>query len=326
MTTRRFADTRQTQMNHSTVPTFALDAFNRRERTDELRRCVTEQGVFYLEVGNALSTEYARAGNAAMRFFTTADDEAKRKVINLSPTKRRGFSPLGSESTARSTNTGDYSDYAMVYSMGISDNIFPSAEFERIWSEYFDLHYRISQDAAKAVLRSVDVHLVADLDALVDCDPVLRYRYYPDVPEDRCAEQQPNRMAPHYDLSIVSSIVQTPSPNGFVSLQVEIDGEFVGLPPRPDCIVVFCGSVAPLLSCGRVKAPQHRVISPDVSQRVGSQRTSSVLFLRPRSEFTFSVPLAKSLGMGTNLTGEVATFGEWCGDSYLEMHVATSSV
>lgn len=201
--------------------------------------------------------------------------------------------------------------------------MFPSADFERIWEAYFDLHYRTAQQAAKAVLESMDVHLVTDLDALVDCNPVLRYRYYPDVPEDRCAEREPNRMAPHYDLSIVSVIAQTPSPNGFVSLQVEIDGEFVGLPPRPGCVLVFCGSVAPLLSDGRIKAPMHRVVSPDMSQRAGSRRTSSVLFLRPRSEFTFSVPLAKSLGMGTSLSGEVATFGEWCGDSYMEMHVAT---
>ncbi len=311
-------------MNDRTVPTFALDALNRGERRDELRRCVTEQGAFYLEVEDALLDAYTRASEAAMQFFTTADDEAKRAVTNPSPAMRRGFSPLGSESTARSTNTGDYSDYAMVYSMGISDNMFPSTGFERIWNEYFDLHYRVAQDTAKAVLRSMDVHLVADLDALVDCNPVLRYRFYPDVPEDRCAELQPNRMAPHYDLSMVSVIVQTPSPNGFVSLQVEIDGEFVGLPPRPGCVLVFCGSVAPLLSDARIKAPRHQVVSPDMSQRIGSRRTSSVLFLRPRSEFTFSVPLAKSLGMGTHLSGEVATFGEWCGDSYMEMHVATA--
>lgn len=311
-------------MKDRTVPTFALDTIKRGERLDELRRCVTEQGAFYLEVDDALVQAHERAGNSAMNFFMTADDEAKQAVINPSPNMRRGFSPLGSESTARCTNTGDYSDYAMVYSMGISENIFPSADFERIWNEYFNLYYRTSQETAKATLRSMDVHLEADLDRLVDCEPLMRYRYYPDVPENRCAEQQPNRMAPHYDLSIVSLVLQTPSPNGFVSLQVEIDGQFVGLPPLPGCIVVFCGSVAPLLSGGKMKAPRHKVVSPDMAQRAGSHRTSSVLFLRPRSEFTFSVALAKSLGMGTDLVGEVATFGQWCGDNYMEMHITTS--
>lgn len=311
-------------MNSPTLPTFALDALCQGQRLHELRDCAIQYGAFYVEVGDASFAAHAQAGDIAMQFFTTADAQAKRAVTNPSPAMRRGFSPLGSESTARSTNTGDYSDYAMVYSMGISDNMFPSTEFERIWRNHFDLQYRLSQQTAKAVLTSLDVNLVEDLDALLDCDPVLRYRYWPDVPEDRCAERQPNRMAPHYDLSIVTLIVQTPSPNGFVSLQVEINGEFVGLPPRPGCAVVLCGSVAPLLSNGKIRAPQHRVVSPEMAQRSGSQRTSSVLFLRPRSEFLFSVPLAKSLGMGAQLAGETATFGEWCGNSYMEMHVVTT--
>jgi len=312
-------------MNGRTVLTFSLEEINRGERLQELRRCVTETGVFYLQVDQAVIDAYDRAGEAAMDFFMRTDEDTKQAFVNASPSMRRGFSPLGSESTARSTSTGDYSDYAMVYSMGISGNLFPSAEFERLWQRYFDVHYKISQQTAKAVLTSMDVHQSTDLDALLDCEPVLRYRYYPDIPEDRCAELQPNRMAPHYDLSIVSVIVQTPSPNGFVSLQVEVDGEFVELPSRPGCAVVFCGSVAPLLSDGKIKAPMHKVVSPSIAQREGSYRTSSVLFLRPKREFSFSVPLAKSLGMGTDLVGERATFGEWCSDSYMEMHVATAA-
>nr|CAA39985.1 deacetylcephalosporin C synthetase [Lysobacter lactamgenus] len=311
-------------MNDRTVPTFALEQLQRGEHKDALRRCAMEKGAFYLQIDGPLSAAHDRAGKAAMDFFATADDAAKQAVINANPNTRRGFSPLGSESTARCTNTGDYSDYAMVYSMGISGNIFPTAHFERLWSDYFDLYYGISRQAARAVLESMDVHLNTDIDALIDCDPVLRYRYFPDVPEDRCAEQQPNRMAPHYDLSIVSLILQTPCPNGFVSLQVEIDGRFVEVPPRPGCVVVFCGSIAPLVSDGKIKAPQHRVVSPGAAQRIGSNRTSSVLFLRPKSEFSFSVPLAKALGMGDDLVGERATFGEWCGANYMEMHVTTA--
>lgn len=312
-------------MNDRTVPTFALERLKRGEQMEELRRCVTEKGVFYLEVDRPLIDAHDQAGDAAMAFFMNADDEAKQAFTNTTPNMRRGFSPLGSESTARSTNVGDYSDYAMVYSMGISDNLFPTQDFERLWNDYFDLHYGASQETAKAVLKSMDVHLHTDIDALVDCDPVLRYRYFPDVPEDRCAEEQPNRMAPHYDLSIVTLIVQTPCPNGFVSLEVEIDGEFVELPPRPGCLVAFCGSIAPLVSDGKIKAPRHQVMSPGAAQRIGSNRTSSVLFLRPKPEFTFSVPLAKSLGMGDGLTGEKATFGEWCGANYVEMHGTASA-
>ncbi|TXH76232.1 MAG: cephalosporin hydroxylase [Lysobacteraceae bacterium] len=312
-------------MNDRTVPTFALERLQRGELMEELRRCVTEKGAFYLEVGGPLNETHDRAGDAAMTFFMNADDEAKQAVTNTTPNTRRGFSPLGSESTARSTNTGDYSDYAMVYSMGISENIFPTPDFERVWNDYFEVFYRTSQATAKAVLKSMDVDQHTDVDALLDCDPVLRFRYFPDVPEDRCAELQPNRMAPHYDLSIVTLILQTPCPNGFGSLEVEIDGQFVELPPRPGCLVVFCGSIAPLVSDGKIKAPRHQVISPGTAQRIGSSRISSVLFLRPRPEFSFSVPLAKALGMGDGLVGEKATFGQWCGANYIEMHGLTPS-
>ncbi|MCD9006277.1 cephalosporin hydroxylase [Luteimonas sp. XNQY3] len=308
-------------MNEIDIPVFTLDGLKRGERMDELRRCAGEKGAFYLVVDGPLEVVHAQAGDAALTFFATATEEEKSAVTNSEPNVRRGFSALGSESTARCTNTGDYSDYAMVYSMGTSGNLFPAPAFARTWETYFDLYYGIAQDVARALLGSMDVQDKVDIDTLVDCNPVLRYRYFPDVPPDRCAEYQPNRMAPHYDLSIITLILQSQSPNGFVSLQVEVDGAFVDVPPRPGCVVVFCGSVAPLVSEGRIKAPQHRVVSPAMEQRVGSSRTSSVLFLRPRNEFCFSVPLAKALGMGGDLTGERATFGEWCGANYLEMHV-----
>jgi isopenicillin N synthase-like dioxygenase len=310
-------------MNDRAVPVFALEEIARGEHIEQMRSCVTNMGVFYLQVGDALVDSHTRAGNAALEFFANASEQEKLAVTNPAPNMRRGFSPLGSESTAQCTNTGDYSDYAMVYSVGLSDNMFPSPDFERVWKEYFDLYYSASRETAKAVLRSVDAHLGIDIDALVDCDPVLRYRYFPDVPEDRSAELQPNRMAPHYDLSIVTLVLQTPCPNGFVSLQVQVDGQFVELPAKPGCIVAFCGSVAPLVSDGRIIAPLHQVVSPGQAHRIGSNRTSSALFLRPKVDFTFSVPLAKRLGMGNDLVGETATFGEWCGANYMEMHVGT---
>jgi len=311
-------------MKDRTVPIFEMNEIQSGRCLEQLRHCVTEKGVFYLEEDGPLKNAHSQAQNAAMTFFATAGDEAKRAVTNATRSTRRGFSALESESTARCTKSGEYSDYAMVYSMGISENAFPSAHFARIWEHYFSLYYELSRVAARAVLQSVDPHVDTDVDTLLDCDPVLRFRYFPEVPADRCAENQPNRMAPHYDLSIVSVILQRPCPNGFVSLQVEIDGQFIELPPLSDCLVVFCGAVATLVSGGKIKVATHRVVSPGVAQRVGSDRTSSVLFLTPKPEFSFSVPLAKACGMGEDLRGESATFGEWCGANYEEMHFTTN--
>jgi isopenicillin N synthase-like dioxygenase len=312
-------------MADQTIPIFELEDLQRGQHLNELRQCVTDKGVFYLRDRGPLREAHRIAEGAAMTFFQGADDQAKQAVSNRVTTMRRGFSALESESTARVTNTGDYSDYAMVYSMGISNNVFPSPGFEQAWKTYFDFYYKMSQDAARIVLRSIGGQHGDDVDRLVDCDPVLRFRYFPEVPEDRCAERQPHRMAPHYDLSIVSLILQAPCPNGFVSLQVEIGGTFVDVPPLPDCLVVFCGSVATLVSEGKIKAPKHQVVSPGAAQRIGSDRTSSVFFLRPKPEFSFPIALARACGLDVELAGEVATFGEWCGTNYKEMHVKANA-
>lgn len=135
----------------------------------------------------------------------------------------------------------------------------------------------------------------------------------------RAAENEPLRMAPHYDLSIVTLIQQTPCANGFVSLQCEITGIMVDLPARPDAVVVLCGAVGTIISDGKVTAPRHHVAAPPADRRVGSSRASSVFFLRPSSDFAFSVPRAKELGFDVSLTGERATFADWIGENYIDI-------
>jgi deacetoxycephalosporin-C synthase len=158
------------------------------------------------------------------------------------------------------------------------------------------------------------------VDSFLDCDPLLRFRYYPDVPEQRCAEYQPLRVAAHYDISIVTMIHQTPCANGFVSLQCEVGGDYVDLPHIPDACVVQCGAILAIVSDGKTKAPKHQVSAPPSKLRVGSARSANIFFLRPRPEFSFSVPLAKACGFDVTLTGETATFQEWVGGNYANMH------
>jgi deacetoxycephalosporin-C synthase/deacetoxycephalosporin-C hydroxylase len=156
------------------------------------------------------------------------------------------------ESTAKLINAGDDSDYAIAYSMGIADNLFPSREFESLLTPYFQSYYRAAQEIAHEVLNTMGVDFEGSVDSFLDCDPVFRFRYYPNVPENRCAEYQPLRVAAHYDLSIVTMIQQTPCPNGFVSLQCEgADGKYVDLPHVPGACVVQCGAVLALVSGAR---------------------------------------------------------------------------
>ena len=312
-------------MTDTTVPTFSLVELREGRRRDEFRRCLTELGVFYMTDYGASVADHQHATDVAMRFFENGTAAEKAAVTTPDPTIRRGYSALEAESTAQVTSTGEYTDYSMSFSMGIGGNLFPSGEFEGVWTRYYQQLYGIAQTTAREVLDAVGARPEGGMDELLDCDPVLRLRYFPEVPEYRVAEKEPLRMASHYDLSIITLIHQTPCANGFVSLHAEIGDETVDLPYVPDAIIVMCGAVASLVSGGAVLAPKHQVQAPPVDKRVGSARTSSVFFLRPSSDFTFSIPEARQCGFDVSVTGETATFADWIGHNYITMHSAAAA-
>lgn len=312
-------------MTDTVVPAFSLVDLREGRRLDEFRRCLTGLGVFYMTDYGASTGDHQLATDTAMRFFTTATAAEKKAVTTRTPTIRRGYSGLEAESTAQVTNTGRYTDYSMSFSMGIGGNLFPNDEFEAVWTRYFDQLYAIARTTAREVLNVVDAQPDGGLENLLNCDPVFRLRYFPEVPENRVAEEEPLRMAPHYDLSILTLIHQTPCANGFVSLHAAIGDEMVPLPYVPDAIIVMCGAVASLVSGGAVLAPKHHVGAPPADRRAGSARTSSVFFLRPSSDFTFSIPEARRCGFDVSVTGETATFADWIGTNYITMHTAAAA-
>lgn len=309
----------------TTVPVFGLTDLQAGLHQNEFRRCLAEKGVFYLSDSGLTEADQKSSKDVAVDFFEHGTTQQKRAVTAKDPTIRRGFTGLESESTAKITNSGSYTDYSMCYSMGTSGNLFPTADFEGIWTGYFDRMYDASREVARQVLKTTGTEPDGGVEGFVTCEPVLRFRYFPEVPEDRSAEEVPLRMAPHYDLSTVTLIQQTPCPNGFVSLQVEVDGTFVDLPARPDLVLVFCGAVATLATGGRVKAPRHHVAAPRRDQIVGSSRTSSVFFLRPNADFTFSVPLAKRCGFDISLDGDTATFQDWIAGNYVNLRTKSKA-
>jgi deacetoxycephalosporin-C hydroxylase len=312
-------------MAHVKISEISLAGLRQGLHQEELRKCATEIGVFYLTEYGVSEEDHRLATEVAMDVFERFTPKEKQALTTNISTIRRGFSGLEAESTAIVTNTGEYSDYSMCFSMGVSHNLFPSQRVEEIWTDYFNRLYGVAQEAARAVLNSTRTYDGGDMEALLDCDPLLRLRYFPEVPEHRVAERVPLRMAPHYDLSIVTLIHQTPCANGFVSLQVMIAGEVVDLPAVPESVVVLCGAVAPLVTQGAVPAPKHHVAAPPAHMRVGSSRTSSVFFLRPRPTFTFSVPNARKYGLDVSLDADTATFGEWIGTNYQAMQTLPES-
>lgn len=304
------------KLNNSTIPIFSLvDLQNDRCKAD-FSQCLLEKGVFYLTDHGIPEDEFQNFEKTTIDFFNNGSSMEKANVNNKNPVTRRGFSELESESTAKITNAGSYTDYSMCYSMGMSDNLFPSTEFGKVWTNHFNRLHKLAKITAKEVLRVTADYSDGYVEDLLDCDPVLRFRYFPEVPEHRCAEDEPLRMAPHYDLSIVTLINQTKCPNGFVSLQCNLDGTLIDLPPLQNALIVMCGAVGSVISEGRVKAPIHQVVAPSREQRVGSNRTSDVFFLRPKPEFELSVTVAKVCGLNIDVDKKKINFREWIGGNY----------
>ena len=306
------------------IPTFDIEDLKQGNQRDRFSECLTRHGVFFVTGCAVSEADHRSARDVAIDLFEHGTTSEKKRVSTLVPTTRRGFTSLESESTARITDTGDYTDFSMCYSMGTSQNLFPNDAFRETWETYFDLLNGVAKEIAKAVLDAVDAKLDdnGNVDEFLQCDPVLRLRYFPEVPEHRVAEKEPLRMAPHYDISTVTLIHQTPCPNGFVSLQCEIDGVYSDVPAVPDTLLVICGAVATLVSGGKIKAPRHHVVAPGRDKRVGSGRTSSVFFLRPTSNFEFDVRKARAYGLDVSLKGDRATFGEWIGGNYVNIRKA----
>lgn len=311
-------------MTDTAVPAFDVAELRSGSRRSEFRGCLADIGAFYLTGSGLSEADHQPARDVAIDFFTRSGEAEKQAMMSPVPTIRRGFTRLESESTARITNTGQYTDYSMSYSMGTSGNLFPERAFEAVWTRYFaDLH-GVAKEVATHVVTAAEGRPADGVESFVDGEPVLRLRYFPEVPADRVAEEQPLRMAPHYDLSIVTLIHQTPCANGFVSLQCEVGDTFADLPAVPDALVVFCGAVATLVADGRVKAPRHHVAAPLREQRAGSSRTSSVFFLRPSPDFAFSVDRARECGFDVSLPDGTATFGDWIGGNYVNIRKASA--
>ncbi|CAF9909399.1 MAG: hypothetical protein GOMPHAMPRED_006742 [Gomphillus americanus] len=302
-----------------TIPTFSLTELRKGIDRELFCNCLESQGVFYLKIEDFIDAQHEPARATALDFFEHASETQRAALLSRNPKSRRGFSMLESESTAQITNNGLASDYSMSYSMGVSKNIFPTQEFEQTWTAYFHHLYLAAQDLAEVVLDACGVKAESGRKTVLDYDPLLRLRYYPEVPQDRVAEVEPLRMASHYDLSLITLIHQTPCPNRFTSLQYETEGGFVDLPVVSDTMLVFCGAVASILSHGRIKAPQHRVAAPDRNQRIGSSRTSSVFFLRPSDDFSFSVQEARKIGFDVSHPSETSTFKEWIEGNYVNI-------
>jgi isopenicillin N synthase-like dioxygenase len=307
-----------------TVPIFSLEDLMKGKLIEEFKLALSEKGFFYITDHGITEQEYQHFKNTSLDFLNKNEEEKEAVRIKI-PEIRRGYTKLEGESTAQVTNVGTYTDYVTKFSMGCHSNVFPNSNFEEVWTKYFNKIYGVARTIARLIINTLDIEL-EDVEDFLTCDPLLRFLYYPDVPENRCREYEPLRMAAHYDIDFITLLYQTPCLNGFVSLQAQIRDNFVDIPPIKDTLFVNSGTVLTILSKGMVKSTIHQVRSPPLHQQVGSNRTSAVFFLRPKPDFILPISNAKEYGINISFTNDdKITFGDWVGKNYRELNTASSN-
>lgn len=150
-----------------------------------------------------------------------------------------------------------------------------------------------------------------------DSQGILRFLDYPDVPEDSCSSEEEVvlRMGAHPDLDVITVLYQRPCPNGFVSLQAMINGEWTDIPAIRNTFVINFGEVLTAVSGDRVPATYHRVVSPRRELSIGSARVSFPFFWNPRPDFRMPIPKDSKFSRFLKEGETSTTFGKFLGDA-----------
>jgi isopenicillin N synthase-like dioxygenase len=109
-----------------TLPVLSLDELRHGRQRETLHTHARELGVFYLRDYGMSDDDHRPAMAETQDLFATITAEERVALTTKIASIRRGYSGLEAESTAIVTNNGDYTDYSMTYSMGLSHNLFPS--------------------------------------------------------------------------------------------------------------------------------------------------------------------------------------------------------
>lgn len=176
-------------------------------------------------------------------------------------------------------------DHCAKYTYRPTNTRFPDEAFQHEW----DLRLGEMTHIAARVLNQIQVKfgiIHPQWAQIFESPKIIRHLSYPDVSKDR-AEGSPVRMAAHADIGLISLIFQTPSHNGYTSLQVKVGSDFVDVPAVRDTLVILCGQVLTCLTNGKVPAAIHRVVNPPPDHSIGSARTSTVCFFNPPDDFSF---------------------------------------
>jgi isopenicillin N synthase-like dioxygenase len=267
---------------------------------DDLLCATHDVGFFYL-VGHGVDVTLMDDLLAASREFFALPDEQKLAVGNVGSPQFRGYTRVGGELTDGKIDWREQIDVGP--ERDVIDNAAWHADYWRLegpnlWPDAVP-QLRGLVNAWNDKLSAVSLRLLRawaqSLGAPEDSFdhafasrpfPVMKIVRYPGE-----SDPEPKQgVGAHRDGGVLTLLMVEPGKGG---LQVDYDGEWVDVPPKPGAFVVNIGEMLELATQGYLKATLHRVISP----LVGDDRVSIPFFFNPALDTVMPrLQLAPELG------------------------------
>lgn len=240
----------------------------------QIRDACSRWGFFYA-IGHGVSDDVMEAFYAQKKAFFDLPKDVKAKVKRTSENSKGWYDD---------EFTKNKLDWKEGFDLGAQDGSLDAAgldgvnqwpdgsfglpAFEGVCRDYFDAAHGVAMDLVRAMAQGLGMpadHFDSEFDAHTS---YLRLNYYPLCPRPKdhlC-------ISPHTDAGALTVLTQSP----VQSLQVDLDGEWVDVPPVDKAFVINTGDVMQVWSNGLYKAPLHRVIAHE-----DKVRYSSPYFLNP---------------------------------------------
>lgn len=247
---------------------------------EDLRAATHDVGFFYL-TGTGISPDlFRRLGSAAREFFALPEEE-KLAIENVNSPQFRGYTRIGGEITDGKIDWREQIDIGPErdavtggpeFNRLVGPNLWPASQPElrevvEEWHAHLTAVARRLLASWALALGAEESHFDA---AFADPATLIKIVRYPGT----TAPEPQQGVGAHRDSGVLTLLWVEPGKGG---LQVERDGAWVDAPPLDDAFVVNIGEMLEYASGGRLKATNHRVISP----RAPEDRISVPFFFNP---------------------------------------------
>ncbi|OMJ90389.1 hypothetical protein SteCoe_7308 [Stentor coeruleus] len=263
----------------SEIPLIDLQSMSQHEKNSSFKQAFETARCVYIKNHLFSNKESEDLVNITRKLFTQSE-EVKSKMVHPYKGIMRGYKGFGREKSAQifdHEKTNEI-DAHISFSWGPADNVYPDLTFQKLWKRYYKKTLKLSKEIAELAIENAGIQDVIDWNNLKVGDHLLKLQEYVALGDK---SHQTQRLGPHVDFDFFTMINQLPAENGYIGLQVNMNGKILNLPAVKGTIVILFGEAMQSISNGKVKGPIHNVVSPQDNMYEGSSRTSIIFCLQP---------------------------------------------